>query len=258
MGSEWGGVRVTGSSTSSRICPLPLRYGFIDEESGKSMTHLEYDEAQRLALPTLIYLIDEQNQPVLPKFVDTGDEAKLLQGLKHELKRKYVVSCFTTPDELAKRITQDLPPILGQIGVKIEPEPEEVIHADAKEILERFRVRPARYAGREITLRCRGAFGMRVIFPVGHVSGKVCPTGQQTPILKPFKNKRLHFSPANPFLDTRRMISHLRLQLVIGNEVSQSFIIRTLVDHIHRCRELSHASRTDPEYAIDSRLSRFA
>jgi hypothetical protein len=24
MGSEWGGVRVTGSSTSSRICPLPL------------------------------------------------------------------------------------------------------------------------------------------------------------------------------------------------------------------------------------------
>jgi uncharacterized protein DUF4062 len=97
-----------------------MRYGFIDEESGKSMTHLEYDEAQRLALPTLIYLIDEQHQPVLPKFVDTGDKAKLLQELKNELQRKYVVSCFTTPDELAKRITQDLPPILEQIGVKIE------------------------------------------------------------------------------------------------------------------------------------------
>jgi hypothetical protein len=28
--------------------------------------------------------------------------------------------------------------------------------------------------------------------------------------------------------------------------VSQAFIIQTLVAHIHRCRELSHASRTDP------------
>jgi hypothetical protein len=91
-----------------------MRYGFIEEESGKSMTHLEYDEAQRLGLPTLIYLIDEQNQPVLPKFIDTGDKAKLLQELKDELKRKHVVSFFTTPEDLAKRITQDLPPILGQ------------------------------------------------------------------------------------------------------------------------------------------------
>ena len=90
-----------------------------------------------MELPTLIYLIDEQNQPVLPKFVDTGDKAKLLQELKDELKRKYMVSFFTTPEDLAKRITQDLPPILEQIGVKIESEPSEVIHADAKEILAR-------------------------------------------------------------------------------------------------------------------------
>src|SRR5262245_60267779 len=132
-----------------------MRYGSIDEESGKSMTHLEYDEAQTSGLPTLLYLIDEQNQSVLPKVVDIGDKAKLLQELKDELKRKYVVSFFTTPEDLAKRITQDLPPILEQIGVKIESEPEEVIHADAKEILARFRARPAKYTGREITLRCR-------------------------------------------------------------------------------------------------------
>jgi hypothetical protein len=29
MGSEWGGVRVTGSSTSSRICPLPLTPSYL-------------------------------------------------------------------------------------------------------------------------------------------------------------------------------------------------------------------------------------
>src|SRR4051812_34928536 len=32
-------------------------YGYIDEESGKSITELEYDEAQRIKLPLLIYLI---------------------------------------------------------------------------------------------------------------------------------------------------------------------------------------------------------
>ena len=94
-----------------------MRYGFIEEELGKSMTHLEYDnEELRFEPPSLIYLIDEQNQPVLPKFVDTGDKAKLLQELKDELKRKYMVSFFTTPEDLAKRITQDSPPILEQIG----------------------------------------------------------------------------------------------------------------------------------------------
>lgn len=131
-----------------------MRYGSIDEESGKSMTHLEYDEAQRLELPSLLYIIDEQNQPVLPKFVDTGDKAKLLQDLKDELKRKYVVSFFTTPEDLAKRVTQDLPPVLGQIGVEIESEPEEAIQADVKEILTRFQARPAKYTGREVTLSC--------------------------------------------------------------------------------------------------------
>jgi hypothetical protein len=82
------------------------RYGSIDEESGKSMTHVEYDEAQRLGLPTLIYIIDEECQPILPKFVDTGENAQLLRDLKEEIKKKYQVSFFTTPEDLAKRIAR--------------------------------------------------------------------------------------------------------------------------------------------------------
>jgi hypothetical protein len=54
---------------------------------------------------------------------------------------------------------------------------------------------------------------------------KVHSTGQQTSLLQPCKNKRLHFRPANPFLDTRRMISHSRPQLTLWNGVSQPFII---------------------------------
>lgn len=131
-----------------------MRYGSIDDVSSKSMTHLEYDEAQRLSLPILIYIIDEENQPILPKFVETGENARMLQELKEELKKKYVVSFFTTPDDLAKRISQDLPPILKEIGVQIEREPEEAVQADVTEIVKRFRVRPAKYVGREITIQC--------------------------------------------------------------------------------------------------------
>ena len=46
------------------------------------MTHIEYDEAQRLRLPTLVYIIDEDRQPILPIFVDTGEKAEKLRDLK--------------------------------------------------------------------------------------------------------------------------------------------------------------------------------
>jgi hypothetical protein len=96
-----------------------MRYGSIDEETGKSMTHLEFDEAAGLKLPSLIYLIDEDNQPVLPKFVDTGDKAEHLKKLKGELKKRFTVSFFTTPEDLAKRVAQDLPPLLKSVGVPV-------------------------------------------------------------------------------------------------------------------------------------------
>lgn len=129
-----------------------MRYGSIDEETGKSMTHIEYDEAQLLRLPTLIYLIDEDKQPVIPKFVDIGESARKLVDLKAELKRRFTVSFFTTPEDLAKRVSQDLPPVLENIGVEIKKKEEEAIPADVKELIRRFKVRPKKYAGQDITL----------------------------------------------------------------------------------------------------------
>jgi hypothetical protein len=143
-----------------------MRYGSIDDESGKSMTHIEYDEAQRLRLPTLVYIIDEDRQPILPIFVDTGEKAEKLRDLKDELKKKYVVGFFTTPDDLAKRVSQDLPPVLEGIGVHLEPEPPLVTQGDADEILRRFWARPAKYAGREITVSFK-------------VTGEVRPVGER-------------------------------------------------------------------------------
>jgi hypothetical protein len=127
-----------------------MRYGSIDEQTGKSMTHLEFEEACRLKLPSLIYIIDEEKQPVFPKFVETGPMAERLQALKAELKKTFVVSFFTTPEDLAKRVTQDLPPLLQNIGISVtQPLPEKVSD-DAKTLLRQFRARPAKHAGKEL------------------------------------------------------------------------------------------------------------
>src|SRR5206468_13104652 len=47
-----------------------MRYGSVDAATGKSLTHLEYEEAQRIALPSLVYLLDEERQPVLPSHIE--------------------------------------------------------------------------------------------------------------------------------------------------------------------------------------------
>ncbi len=49
-----------------------MRYGSIPKGFDKSMTHLEYDEAQTAKLPSLIYIIDEENQPIIPKHIEFG------------------------------------------------------------------------------------------------------------------------------------------------------------------------------------------
>src|ERR1035441_8065085 len=96
-----------------------MRYGSIDPVHGKSITQLEYEEAQRLGLPSLIYLLDEERQPVLPKYVDTGASAEMLKDLKQKLRERHVVSLFTTPDDLAKRIVLDVPSLAEAAGTEV-------------------------------------------------------------------------------------------------------------------------------------------
>ena len=96
------------------------RYGSIDPQSQLSLTHLEYLEAQRIGIPTLIYLLDEERHPVLPRFVDRGELGAKLDSLRGELKRRHVVSFFESPADLARQVTQDLPGILQSLGVGVQ------------------------------------------------------------------------------------------------------------------------------------------
>lgn len=95
---------------------IGMRYGYIDPVDGKSMTQLEYEEAQAVRLPTLIYLIDEDHHPVLPKHVDIGDGAEKLVAFKALLKSAHVVNAFMSPEDLAAKVTQDVVRLVGSMA----------------------------------------------------------------------------------------------------------------------------------------------
>jgi len=83
-------------------------YGYIDPESGLSMTELEYRKARECNIPCLIYMMDE-SVPVPPIHIEQEPEAVAkLKALKQDLLSKHVVSFFTNPDNLAMQVMAGL------------------------------------------------------------------------------------------------------------------------------------------------------
>jgi len=137
-----------------------MRYGSIPEGQTKSLTHLEYDQAQASKLPSLIYLIDEENQPVLPKDVEFGAGADKLRMLKDALKRQHTVTFFTTPESLRAGILHDVPELLKSMGAEVGNELDlDVAQSDA-EALQQFKMLPKMFSGRPVVIEfaTRGNF----------------------------------------------------------------------------------------------------
>lgn len=80
------------------------RYGYVDPDTGLSMTELEYRQARECNLPCLIYI--KANAASEPYITET--DRNKLTALKAELKRMHVVSSFTTADNLATKVVIDL------------------------------------------------------------------------------------------------------------------------------------------------------
>jgi hypothetical protein len=129
-----------------------MRYGTVPDGHDKSMTHIEYDEAQRLGLPSLIYLLNE-NHPIPAKDVETGPGAEKLQALKELLKKRHTVSFFTTPEDLQARIMHDVPAQLSEMGVEVETTAlEKVEEMGDRDLLLKFQMLPKLYGGRQVTI----------------------------------------------------------------------------------------------------------
>jgi formylglycine-generating enzyme required for sulfatase activity/predicted Ser/Thr protein kinase len=76
------------------------RYGFIPDGYDKSITHLEYEAANKAGIPCLIFLMD-QEAPWPTKYVDTGEARQKINQLRSEFERDYIVSFFKNADELS-------------------------------------------------------------------------------------------------------------------------------------------------------------
>lgn len=150
------------------IVIVGMRYGSIEEGSGKSFTELEYDEAVKNKIPVLAFIIDEEQCLVLPKFVDVGEKAEKLKQFKAKLNSSYLVSRFASIDNLKqlveKSVRQAIDKISADKAEKNAAQSNEVALADyiaGAKLFRRFALLPQRYSGREVVLRIRmdGQFG---------------------------------------------------------------------------------------------------
>jgi hypothetical protein len=130
-------------SANAYVGIFAMRYGFVDPDSGKSLSELEYEEAQAVRLPSLIYVIDEDTHPVLPIHVETGSSAEKLRDFKGVLKKSHVVSFFSSPEDLAAKVTQD---VVRLVGAMAKQPTARVLSQLAANAVQRYPLTPPRFA----------------------------------------------------------------------------------------------------------------
>ncbi|MEU8261982.1 HEAT repeat domain-containing protein [Micromonospora sp. NPDC048999] len=94
------------------------RYGYRPQGQKSSITELEYREALAAGKPCLIFLLAE-NAPWPVDMVDK-DRQQIL-ALRHELKEQHLCDFFTSPDDLAAKVTAALADVRGGRSPAREP-----------------------------------------------------------------------------------------------------------------------------------------
>ena len=90
---------------------LAYRYGYVPDGATKSVTEQEYDEAVRRNLPRLMYLVDPTyDWEWSDKAESAEDEVahERLKQFKRRINQNEVRSLFTTPEDLARKVSADL------------------------------------------------------------------------------------------------------------------------------------------------------
>lgn len=140
------------------IVIVGMRYGSIDDETGKSFTELEYEEAVKNRIPVLAFVIDENECPVLPKFVDVGDKAEKLQKFKNSLDKR-MTSRFKSPDDLKNLVVRSVEAQVKRASdireTKKQTETDQADYIEGAKLFKRFLLLPERYKGKETVLRIR-------------------------------------------------------------------------------------------------------
>lgn len=143
------------------ICALGMRYGSIDEKSGKSYTQLEYEKAQELGIPILAFLIDEDNVKISIRDIDRGELGDKLADFKKSVKESKEVTCafFDSPMALQEMVYRS---VLAEIKRQdTYSETSDIDNHDDNDYklgaktYRKFVRRPERFKNTEVFLRVR-------------------------------------------------------------------------------------------------------
>jgi CheY-like chemotaxis protein len=99
------------------------RYGYIPDGSDTSITEQEFDFAQEEMKPTFCFFVNE-NLPWLPGYIDPEPGKNKLRAFKQKVSAKVVRETFTTPEDLAYKVSSSLGRFL--LATKIKEELERV------------------------------------------------------------------------------------------------------------------------------------
>lgn len=132
---------------------IGMRYGSIDEKTGKSFVHIEYETALEKKIDILIYLIDEDKAQIPPKFFDTKSALKL-EDFKELLRKKHTIETFLSPEDLGNKVGRDLIRLFTDEGLVVKDEEIQPSSQSEKinQLLNKFDLMPDRFQGSEVEL----------------------------------------------------------------------------------------------------------
>jgi hypothetical protein len=84
------------------------RYGFIDKQTGLSMTELEFNEAEARGMPLLLYVAAPDAELKRGDVETDPDATRKLMALLARVKSHHVVYQFESPMDLARQVYTDL------------------------------------------------------------------------------------------------------------------------------------------------------
>lgn len=85
-----------------------FRYGFIPDGADSSITEMEYARAKKLGKAIYCFLLDEENQPWLKKWIEDEPGKSKLEQFKQHIQKSHICDYFTTPDDLRAKVANAL------------------------------------------------------------------------------------------------------------------------------------------------------
>ncbi|MCP5050778.1 MAG: DUF4062 domain-containing protein [bacterium] len=102
-------------SCSVYVGIIGRRYGFIPDGYEKSITHLEYEAAEKAGIPRLIFILEERaDWP--EEFVSVGEEGEKQKQFRDYLQNALTVSFFAGAEDLLSKVT-------ASVAIKLTPKP---------------------------------------------------------------------------------------------------------------------------------------